>query len=167
MKNLLVVLAVIFSGVSSALAEETRVLLEHQTMVGFAPPAHRGTYRTQLLNDGKVQHIDNNGGVTAVATLSKASLEKVASSVKYYSDHDIDSIELTPTNDGPPCLDAPTHAAILTKTDGTRLMLWQRAGCRDYAAYGDSRAMTLARIINLLDDTRGAVDALRYVEMEE
>jgi hypothetical protein len=132
---------------------KSNVLAESKVVVGFAPPENRGTFRTQILTNGRVQSIDNKGKITRLASLSKGSLKKLKDSIKTVGDFRV----IEPN--GPICMDAPSQYVTL-KIDKKDVQVWAKISCREH--YTDNgKANQIADSINAL---RKSFSILTYIE---
>lgn len=130
------------------------VLLEEVTHVGFAPPAHRGVFKFQILESGIVQKITNKGEVVELAQLSQVSMDKLNTAVAK-----IKKVKLNkPT--GPMCMDAPTSAVLVKLNNGEVIEIYKRMGCKNFEA-DDFVAKELAKIVLDLQNTLTGLD---YIE---
>jgi len=146
MKHFPVLLSVFFLLNFAAANDELppNVLAEHSTRVGFAPPQMRGIYRLQILVDGTVQRVDNNGVATFFAELDPSLVANLSASIDA-----IKSNELIPPT-SMPCMDAPGKYIRVRQSNGTSPLIWKNEVCREFRPR-DLKASDVALVIKELE----------------
>lgn len=154
--SILFTMLVLATGAMAAELPEN-VIVEHTTHVGFAPENHRGVFKFQVLKTGVVQKINNKNKKTVLVKLSTELTTKIASAV-----NNIKSDDLKEPNT-PRCMDAPSLAITARQENGTEMVIWRRAGCRD-AVPTDA---TAAAVVNSVQELRGALSIVEQLSAQE
>ena len=124
------------------------VLADIQTAVGFAPQEMRGVYHFQVLEDGKVQRVDNKGQVIALAQLAPALVDGLRQSIAQIVDLGLEDKDLSRG-----CMDAPTVTVLVRNPVGDEdklIKIAQRIQCISIPAK-DETAKAVAEKIKALD----------------
>lgn len=135
----------------------SNVLVEKTLSVAFAPEAHRGIYRFQVLKSGHVQNIDNKANVTQLAILSQSIIKEIQTAVNSLPD-DLKII----TEDGPRCTDAPTSQTLVIKNSGVQIAIRARTDCLP----ANSLNSTAVGIANWADTLENSLTTHFFIESD-
>ncbi len=131
-----------------------RVIVEYTTVVGFAPPQYAGLYKFAVLSNGNVQKIDNKKNVKQVAVLSDDIINKIQLSIDRINSNDLIQPE------GPLCMDAPSHAINVYRSNGKKMVIWKQENCRDYLPFdhvADNVVNVVKKMANVFDQIDGLI----------
>lgn len=150
MKSVIFILATVAAMTATA-APKVTVLLRDKVSVGWAPPEKLGTYVTDILSNGNVQHTDNKGVKTVIVKISKEAVEKIKTQIAKLEETELYS------DGGPECFDAPSLENIVMK-DGKEIKIRTQYACVVSQMAG---AYELNNIINSASDLHSNLKALK------